>query len=150
MGIMTLDSFFEEETPPISLYNPPIPLSTGQIDLPSCLETIEGPYHSAGNNSLNLSPVRTHKDSKLVDNTPQHPKPVILGQSLQKVFDGLVARLRDHADDGGLIGGAQGWRRDNPNKLGIAVEGPLESSERLVGRFEGRLFYCCDILGGGC
>lgn len=118
------------------------------------LEAAEGPAverRSAGNDQLNLSPVRTHEHTKFLHNTLQHAQAVVLGESREEVlYDalliGIANVLLEFLDNLLLVRDGEGGGVQDLAELGVLLENCRERLERLCGGVEGVGFGGCGVL----
>lgn len=111
-----------------------------------CISPADGkkgsPYLSRSNIQLNLPPMSTHQNLKLLTNPLQSAQPVVLGEGLKEVPQDLALLgssahgLLQFLDDVGLIGHAQGWGIEDDGELGVLLEDVGEGAEGLGGWFQ--------------
>lgn len=96
----------------------------------------------------------THQGRELVADTSQHTEAVVGRQRREEVGDNLALAggragdLGELGDDGRLVGGGQGGRRQEGWQLGIGAEGVGEGVEGTRGRVEGGGFGGGGVLEG--
>jgi len=95
-------------------------------------------YSSADNGQLNLTARGAHEGAELLGNTLKLVEPVVLGQSLEEVLDGVVLvlateRLLDLSNDLCLVAGVEGGGLKDGLELDVSLEGGSEGLETLGG-----------------
>ena len=108
-----------------------------------------GSYRSAGDGQLNLTASSTHELAKLLTDTLQERKSVVLGKSVQEVLDSLrllTGVLLKLGNNGRLVLGGKGRSSHDSGKLGILVVDFVQGQESLGGRIERRALDGSSVL----
>jgi hypothetical protein len=100
----------------------------------------------ASNAHLNLTTVGAHEETELLSDTLKHAEPVVLGEGLHEVAEGLVVAvcaLEELLDDGRLVLVAECRGGQDGGELGVGLESLVEGFEGLSDGLE--------VVGlGGC
>ena len=95
---------------------------------------------STSNDHLNLARRRADQLRKLLTDTRQKSKTVVVGQSLKEVLDSLAGRangLGELGNDGLLVAGRQLGSGQDTGELGILRDEVSEAGDGLGGGLEG-------------
>lgn len=115
------------------------------------LHSRKSPYLSTGDNQLNLAVVGAHQSSKLLTDTLQDAKSVVLGQGREEVLHDVVlpwatSNSLQFLDDLGFIGRREGWRSEDNGQFNISLEHLCQSCEGFGGLFQAGCLGRCGIL----
>jgi len=96
---------------------------------------------SAGNGHFNLTASSTHELAKLLTDTLQERKSVVLGKCVEEVLDSvrpLTSVLLELSNDGRLVLSGKSWSSHDGGELSILMVDFVEGLEGLGGGVEGR------------